>query len=151
MAAMERADWVVSHDPFRLQRFSQDWRILICDLFALANWCAFDKTERQPATRMKPRSQATRTRRPNREKRLGGLRKQAFWCLWRRWYPQANRLQPRVVRGFQARGRARRFSEPFCMVVQCGPGFKLALTTGGKRFGCLSPDCGDCLFRIVKY
>ena len=62
MAAMERADWVVSHDPFRLQRFSQDWRILICDLFALANWCAFDKTERQPATRMKPRSQAMHTR-----------------------------------------------------------------------------------------
>jgi hypothetical protein len=35
-----------------------------------------------------------------------------------------------VVRGFQARGRARRFSEPFYMVVQCGPGFKLALRTG---------------------
>ncbi len=36
------------------------------------------------------------------------------------------------------------------MVVQCGPGFKLALTTGEERFGRLSPVCGDCLFRIVK-
>ena len=37
-----------------------------------------------------------------------------------------------------------------CVVVQCGPGFKLALRTGEERFWCLSPVCGDCLFHIVK-
>ena len=36
------------------------------------------------------------------------------------------------------------------LVVYCGPGFKLALTTGEKIFGCLSPVCGDCSFRIVE-
>ena len=36
------------------------------------------------------------------------------------------------------------------VVVQCGPGFKLALATGEEGFGCLSPVCGDCQFHIVK-
>jgi len=36
------------------------------------------------------------------------------------------------------------------MVVDCGPGFKLALATGEERFGFLSPVCGHCPFRIVK-
>ncbi len=37
------------------------------------------------------------------------------------------------------------------LVVDCGPGFKLALTTGEKGFGYLPPVCGQCPFRIVKY
>jgi len=37
------------------------------------------------------------------------------------------------------------------LVVQCGPGFKLALTTDEEGFGCLSPVCGCCPFRFVKY
>ncbi|WP_265287837.1 phospholipase D-like domain-containing protein [Verminephrobacter eiseniae] len=35
-------------------------------------------------------------------------------------HPQHGWPEPRVGRGFQARKRARRLSEPLCMVVECG-------------------------------
>lgn len=35
------------------------------------------------------------------------------------------------------------------LLVQCGPGLKLALRAGEEGFGCLSPVCGDCPFHIV--
>ena len=41
-------------------------------------------------------------------------------------------------------------SKALKLVVQCGPGFKLALRTGEEGLGCLSPVCGECPFRIVK-
>ena len=80
------------------------------------------------------------------------------WVGSKNWHfgafggPGTASQQPTIPRGagFQARGRARRFSEPFCMVVQCGPRFKLALTTGEERFGCLSPVCGDIPFHKMK-
>jgi len=37
------------------------------------------------------------------------------------------------------------------LLVECGPRFKLALTTGEKSFGYSCPACGDCPFQIVKY
>ncbi len=72
--------------------------------------------------------------------RLGTLRRAA--------HPQRTKPEHRAARGFWARKRARRISEPLYMVGQCGPGFKLFLSTPEYCCGCLSAVCQDCLFTM---